>query len=482
MTPPTLAAELGTYTTSDLERGGIVVARGAVLDPTCGDGVFLELARSSGWGDGQVVGTDIDPDVIAGPQGALVTVQDGLRDVRGGYAMVVGNPPFGRGLPGRDSEELQSLARDYEAWRANREGVAAVAPVALDAKQMAIFGRTHLVPLFIERFLRAVRPRGVLALLLPESFFASTRDISTRAWMLRHARCLSVTSIFGRDFLRTGTRARTCWSVWQRRETPLALASEAVGDPAVLLRQPRGEEDHELTAAPGSTAFLRTISLARLLEAKRWDPRYWDPLWEDPLSSCVLPIRPLGEFVDDIVYGALGRGRRPTPATGPGGWLYVGQKTLTERGVLIGRCPRIEEERPFVQERYTLRPGDLVIPRSGMGTLGKNLLTRWDGVPDGDDAEGAVVDCFNDRVSLRGISSAWVLAVLRTEQGWWQIRRVITGVAQPNVSFVQLRALKIPVPSVAVQKEAERRWRRICQGAEPFESLRQLVRSACSGM
>lgn len=476
-----LAAELGRYTDSDLKREGIEVAQGPVLDPTCGDGVFLDLARSSSWGDGEVVGTDIDPDVIAGPRGARLTVRDGLADLHGGFAMVVGNPPFGRGLDGRDPEELQSLAASYGAWRADREGVAKSAPNALDAKQLGIFRRTPLVPLFAERFLRAARPAGVLALLLPESFFASTRDAPARAWMLRHARCISVTSIFGRDFLRTGTRARTCWSVWVKRETPLGCASEAVMDPAVVLRQPRGEEDHELTAAPGSAAFLETVPVGRLLAARRWDPRYWDPLWDDPLRACVLPVRPLGDFVCDIVYGALGRGRRPTPQAGPGGWLYVGQKTLTERGVLPARCPRIAGERPFVQDRYALRPGDLVIPRSGMGTLGKNLLTRWDGVPEGEDAEGAVVDCFNDRVALRGISSAWVLAVLRTEQGWWQIRRVITGVAQPNLSFAQLRSLKVPVPPPAVQAEAERRWKRICEGTEPFETLRQLVRSACAG-
>lgn len=476
ITPPALAEQLAAFTEADLARAGLGIPPGDLLDPACGDGVFLDVARRRGWGD-RICGVDLDPDVIDGPKSATLAVGDGLVGESGRFGVVVGNPPFGRGLGARGEADLRALAARYEGWRADRSGCPRPA-WELDGKQLAIFGRASLAPLFAERFVDAARPGGVIAMLLPESFFASRRDRAARAWMLRHARCLSVTTVYGRDFLRTGTRARTCWSVWVRREEALPRAGDCA-DPGVWMRQPRDEEDHELAATPGSAAFEAQVAVSEMLAVGRWDPRFFDPSWDDPLRGCTLPVRPLGDFVHDIVYGALGRGTRPEPHAEPGGFLYVGQKTLTERGVVPERCPRITQARPFVQERYTLRPGDLVVPRSGMGTLGKNLLTRWDGVPEGCDADGAVVDCFNDRVVLRGISSAWVLAVLRSRQGWWQIRRVITGVAQPNLSFVQLKALRIPVPPDGVQKEAERRWQRIRDGA-PFECLRELVQEACA--
>ncbi len=476
ITPPALAAELAIWTEVDLAAAGVSIPRGPVLDPACGDGVFLELARAHGWGGGGLWGRDIDEAVLAGPPGADLKVEDGLLDDGDRFAMVLGNPPYGR-RSGPEALSSDPIALRYAGWRADRQGRPkdGAAPPNRD-----VLGRVPLARLFPERFVRAAAPGGVVAMLLPESVFSSSRDQPLRAFLLRMARCVSVTSVQGHRFLRTGTRARTCWSVWVRRPRPLERASDACTiDPPVRLRQPRGEEDHELAAVPGSRPFVAEVPVATLLAARRWDPRRFDPAWDDPLRGCALPIEPLSGFVADIVYGALGRGVRPRAHSGPGGFLYVGQKTLTERGVVPSRCPRIAPERPFVQDRYVLRPGDLVVPRSGMGTLGKNLMTRWDGIPAGCDADGAVVDCFDDRVSLVGISSAWVLAVLRTEHGWWQIRRAIAGVAQPNLSFAQVRALAVPVPPKAIQEEAERRWAAVRDDGEPFEVLRQLVREAC---
>tara|TARA_B100000029_G_C17104098_1_gene789012 strand:- start:35 stop:310 length:276 start_codon:yes stop_codon:yes gene_type:complete len=89
-----------------------------------------------------------------------------------------------------------------------------------------------------------------------------------------------------------------------------------------------------------------------------------------------------------------------------------------------------------------------------------------------------VVDCFTDRVSLVGISSAWVLGVLRSELGWSQIRRTFNGVGTPNLSFGEIRALQVPVPDDATAVEAERIWAAVGDGTEDIEALRALVRTA----
>lgn len=480
ITPTQVAQELGRYAAVDLAEVRHQVPDGGVLDPACGDGVFFEVALRWNWAGSaaECVGTDLDGDVIDGPPGAELTVGDGLIDDGRRYGLVIGNPPFGgRGVRERTAEEMRRLAAGSEVWRCDKEGRPrrrkGEAPTKLELDRLRRFPASSF---FAERFVRATKPGGVLAILLPESFFSSSRDAGVRAWMLRHARLVSVTSVHGRDFLRSGTRARTAWSVWIRRDEVLSQALDAAAiDPPVILRQPRDATDHELVSAPGSRSFVVRVGVPTLLRHRRFDPRYFDPQWEDPLRDCRLPLRPLGDFVQDICYGALGRGKKPRVVES-GGYRLVGQKAVQDAGLDWSVCPRIAGERPFVQERYMLQPGDLVVPRSGMGTLGKNKLTRFDGLEDGDEALGAVVDCFDDRVVLRGISSAWVLGVLRSEAGWWQIRRVISGVAQPNLSFTQIRALRMPVPPADVQAEAERIWARIAAGEEPFEALRDLVR------
>lgn len=481
ITPTEVAQELGRYVAVDLAEVGHRVPDGGVLDPACGDGVFFEVALRWRWAQGpaECRGVDLDGDVLDGPPGVDLSVGDGLIDDGRRYGMVIGNPPFGgKGVRERTPEEMRRLAGESEVWRCDKAGRPrrrkGEAPTKIELDRLRRYPASSF---FAERFVRATRPGGVLAILLPESFFSSSRDAGVRGWMLRHARLVSVTSVHGRDFLRSGTRARTAWSVWIRRSEVLPQALDAAGvDPPVILRQPRDATDHELVSAPGSRSFVVRVGVPTLLRHRRFDPRYFDPQWEDPLRDCRLPLRPLGEFVEDICYGALGRGVKPQ-VVDSGGFRLVGQKAVQDAGLDWSVCPRIAHEKPFVQERYTLRPGELVVPRSGMGTLGKNKLTRFDGLAEGDDARGAVVDCFDDRVVIRGISSAWVLGVLRSEAGWWQIRRVISGVAQPNLSFTQIRALQMPVPSAGVQAEAERLWGMIAAGDQPFEALRDLVRS-----
>ena len=104
-------------------------------------------------------------------------------------------------------------------------------------------------------------------------------------------------------------------------------------------------------------------------------------------------------------------------------------------------------------------------------------MTRWDGA----EGQAAVVDCFTDRLALRGLSSAWVLGVLRGPLGWSQIDRLLNGVGTPNLSFGELRSLQIPIPPEAVQEEAEALWTKIAARTLPFEVLRSYVDGVARG-
>jgi hypothetical protein len=82
-------------------------------------------------------------------------------------------------------------------------------------------------------------------------------------------------------------------------------------------------------------------------------------------------------------------------------------------------------------------------------------------------------------MSLDGVSSAWVLGVLRSPLGWDQVRRTFNGVGTPNLSFAEIRDLRLPVPSKQLEHRAEELWRDISSRVRPFTDLAELVHSAC---
>src|SRR5688500_20398650 len=83
-----------------------------LLDPACGDGVFLARAAAAGVRD--LTGVDLDPiaagQARAAAPGPAITCGD-LFDLEGSFDVVVGNPPYVR--QGRLGPARTALAR----WR-----------------------------------------------------------------------------------------------------------------------------------------------------------------------------------------------------------------------------------------------------------------------------------------------------------------------------------------------------------------------------
>lgn len=174
------------------------------------------------------------------------------------------------------------------------------------------------------------------------------------------------------------------------------------------------------------------------IRGRRWDPGYWDPRLRHPMAGCTHPKAPLGDFIpsDGITYGRILPGRRPPAGEGP---LYLTQKAVRPTGVDPTLCSHIEEGCDWDTPRARVRPGDLLIPRSGVATLARGVMSLYLG------DEPAVVDCFTDRVTLEGYPPQVATLFLRGTPGWLQIHRLINGVGPPNLSFDEIRSLRVPV-------------------------------------
>ena len=187
------------------------------------------------------------------------------------------------------------------------------------------------------------------------------------------------------------------------------------------------------------------------LRGHRWDPGYWDPALRDPLVRCALPVTTLGEFIpaDGIAYGRILPGKRPPEGDGP---LYITQRSIRPTGVDPAACIRIQEDCPWDQPRLRVKRGDLLVPRSGVATLARGVMTVYLS------AAPAVVDCFTDRVTLQGYLPQAATLFLRSTPGWLQIHRLINGVGPPNIAYDEIRGLRVPVFGDRAQEELRERY------------------------
>ena len=180
----------------------------------------------------------------------------------------------------------------------------------------------------------------------------------------------------------------------------------------------------------------------------RADPAYWHPAYETLFDDCPWPLRPLGDFIEHITYGPIITGREPPQVEQ--GVAIVHQGQVGYAGVDLSEAIVVPEGCEWDVARCRLRKGDLVIPRSGVGAVAKNRLAFfWEDQP-------ATVGSFVDLVRLKGIEPVYVALYLKTEYGWAQIHRLINGVATPNISFDEIRGLRIAM----VPEEVQSRFRR----------------------
>ncbi len=163
---------------------GFAKARPRVIDPACGEGVFLAEARRR-FPDAEVWGWDLDGGLaerwraagLDGPR-AHMLVRDGLLDAplwgvgAGQFDLVLGNPPYGLGMarPGR-GEAIEAL--------------------------------------FVRRFVELALRGGWIAVVVPEGIVASDRAQGLRNWLLGRVAIKAVVALPESTFARSGTTART---------------------------------------------------------------------------------------------------------------------------------------------------------------------------------------------------------------------------------------------------------------------------------
>jgi hypothetical protein len=221
----------------------------------------------------------------------------------------------------------------------------------------------------------------------------------------------------------------------------------------------------------------------------RWNAEFWSHRWSDIyetlMERCPFEVQKLGEFIPEkvsrfgqevpgITYGQVGERVYPPKGTKVkisngqvtlklpdgtkvAGVAYLQARNLRRTGIDIYASP--PEKRYIVEGsrndpiRSRLMPGDLLLIRSGVGSLGRCVV-----VPEGLGIMN--VSQHISRIVLEGIKSEWVAVFLQSRYGAGQMFRWAAGAAEAEIDFKEIRRLFIPVPDQKIQEAiAHQYWR-----------------------
>ncbi len=167
---PARRLELGQWFTppevADLALAlALPAGRGTVLDPACGDGVFLARARAAGLSPETLFGVEVDPAAAAAARAALPGASIEERDLFDvepdrGFDAVVGNPPYVR------QERIAPRQKDRV-----RRRLAADWPELPATEIEQLVGRGDLAVAVLARALRLCRPGGRIAMVVSSALF-----------------------------------------------------------------------------------------------------------------------------------------------------------------------------------------------------------------------------------------------------------------------------------------------------------------------
>lgn len=192
--------------------------------------------------------------------------------------------------------------------------------------------------------------------------------------------------------------------------------------------------------------------------SSRWGSEYWHPIYENNLKQLQghkWPLKKLDGFIphgtNGITYGQVGS--RLISKTGSVQYLQVVNITPTGIDKSI-RDDKVEEGGNNDPPRSRLRPGDLLLVNQGVGSLGKTVVFLNRGKVN--------VSQHIDVIRMRGLSPFYASIYLQTRFGALQIERFNSGVSgQINITFDQIKSIKIPVLPDSIQQSIEDEYKKM---------------------
>lgn len=241
----------------------------SIIDPACGDGVFLKVALEKGITEPKRIwGVDIDEKVkerwieinllksfgsraeldhhFFHQNGLLPLPELLLRYKKGGlneFDLVVGNPPYGgvgidfTKLKLNESKEILDAFGSYDLIKYRKskncqkdaqsdQGALFAANVIetqskeLNSADTPLIESISIESYFIERFIQLAKPGGQIAVIIPDGILANSNLHYVRQYITENAKLNAIVSLPRDTFKNVGTSAKTSILFLSKDKTP----------------------------------------------------------------------------------------------------------------------------------------------------------------------------------------------------------------------------------------------------------------------
>lgn len=179
------------------------ITGGSILEPSCGAGAFLEALPSSC----EIEAFELMHEAYSVAKLLYPTAKitkgntlTQLQDLEGRFDYVIGNPPF------CDAPKYE----DYAAYT------------------IAQKGRNRAEWYFLELAMRALKPGGILAVILPEGILSNKKEEILRKWLMEHAWVRASISLPIETFKLAGTTVKTSIIVLQKMVPGVDLGNYSI--------------------------------------------------------------------------------------------------------------------------------------------------------------------------------------------------------------------------------------------------------------
>jgi type I restriction enzyme M protein len=474
-TPPRIAEFMVDFLS--LAYGSFSDSEITIIDPSCGEGVFLETAINR-FGEKLTLCTGYDQDEslaklwknegLSASSRVSLKVTDSLQfDDGTRYNIALGNPPFGM-LPVKAGQD--EVYRSFELYQSSRR------------KETDSIPRSFPVEvLFLERFVHLLKPGGVCAVVLPQGIFTNEKMSFIRTWLLQNTIVSGIVFLPKKVFTSEGAAAYTTLLFFRKKTPGIETVRKDVLWASVSDIDFEGyNKDHldrilDILKNKGqeiSDDISVFFTSHDHLKLHRWDPEFHHPRYEDLMNricSGSFNVVPLSKLIT---------------STG----IVTGYKGVQEQAVTNDRIPFITsrhimpagidftENRIFIDKnskpdslRSRLKKDDILLVRSGEACIGRTYVVE-------DEWENANIrsEIYILRPEKGKINPYYLSLFLqcfqtdfrsgnkwRRHKAHFQICRMGNGVGTPNLNKMEILSIRVPLIPEEKQKEIETKYKKM---------------------
>jgi type I restriction enzyme M protein len=413
LTPPEVAefiVDFASIFVENKERG---------VDPACGDGVFLSALLRSGFRE--VWGMDIDKSVFnLMPENVKKNAKILIGDALAMHSLIpqntalpnnyfdlaVGNPPFSAKYGRVHDNRLEQ----YELGKGRKSQAVEV--------------------LFLERFIKLVKPGGIIGVILPDGIFINENYYYVRKFILRY-KVLGIISL-PRGIFRGKLRTTSKTSI-------------------LFLKKIKNDDEDVFMYEANSLRDLREVIKAYREKGRLWVRVSADSLHPKSYKKVEIkfnypyPVKRLEDLVLDIHAGGTEYG--PKRRFSDKGLRYISAKVVTPMGLDFKKDEKfIEQGGPMDKKQGHVEVNDIVFVRVGVGCSGRTAV-----IIDEDDLGVADDWIYIIKVDASKVLPHYLAMFLQTV-GRSQIESLKRGVGTVTIPIAELKKVKILIPPLEFQE------------------------------